>query len=471
MKHKIALVVFGLVCFVHTDPVAKVEEQIWKNLDESELTNVLITFRKSDIRSAWDRFYDLKLTSRETILKSQHAILKDHADVVQGRVVTMLKEALFEGKIHYLDQLWISNELIVRDVDKEIVQKLRNHPDVESLVAEQFIPLDDFPEEERYDISDFNNTIQNQWNIVNIEAPTVWARGSTGTDIVIALVDSGVRFTHELLATTYRGNDPGENHNYNWRAPTGNYPIPLDETGHGSHVIGIAAGAQGFGVAPNARWIACRGCAGAGTSCSIFDLFSCGNWIACPTDTAGEEAQCDRAPHVVNNSWGGGGGNSFYQEVITAWRNAGIVPVFSAGNSGTECGTLGSPGDQPGVISVASTTNNNELSTFSSVGPGPNGSQKPSVAAPGSGVASASHLTDTGLLVASGTSMAAPHVTGTVALILSARPHLTIDQVESAITGGAISHVSQGRVCGGRSESQRPNFHTGYGQLNAENSA
>lgn len=109
------------------------------------------------------------------------------------------------------------------------------------------------------------------------------------------------------------------------------------------------------------------------------------------------------APDLVNNSWGGGQNNAFYNAVITAWRNAGIVPIFAAGNSGPNCGTVNSPGDQPGALSVASIMENQQISQFSSVGPGPGVSQKPEIAAPGSNVVSASHLTDTGLRSLSGT--------------------------------------------------------------------
>lgn len=125
--------------------------------------------------------------------------------------------------------------------------------------------------------------------------------------------------------------------------------------------------------------------------------------MACPTNTAGGAPQCAMAPRSVNNSWGGGQNNTFYNAVIAAWRNAGIIPIFAAGNSGPNCGTANSPGDQPGALSVASIMDNNFISNFSSVGPGPAGSQKPEIGAPGSSVVSASHLSDTGLRTLSGT--------------------------------------------------------------------
>jgi len=468
MKYQIAFVIFGLAC-VLANPISKVEQGIWNQLEESDLINVKVTFRNADTKSAYDRFFALRLTTREAILDTQHAILKDHADSVQADVTSMLNKAIESGKRHYLDQLWISNELIVRDVDREVIEKLRDHPDVESLIAEQFEQLEETEEGESFDISDYNNTILNQWGVVNVNAPQAWARGVQGANIVVGNIDTGARHTHVMLSPTYRGNNAGENHNYNWRAPTGNAAAPSDTNGHGTHCIGSHSGTQGIGVAPQSRWIACRGCQT--SSCSRFDLESCGNWIACPTNTAGGAPQCARAPHVVNNSWGGAGGQTWFNAVLTAWRNAGVAGVFSAGNSGTACGTVGSPSDQPLAFSVGSITSTNTLSTFSSVGPGPANAVKPNVAAPGTSVASASHLNDTGLRTLSGTSMAAPHAAGALALVRSARQGLTVVQALNAVQDGAVAHSSGGRTCSGRPEGTRPNNHVGHGRINANNSA
>src|ERR1700753_2873960 len=99
MKYQIALVVFGLAC-VLANPIARVEEQIWKNLDDAELTNVMVTFRRANTKAAYDRFYALKLSTREAILDAQHAILKDHADIVQADVKSMLDADIAAGKVH-----------------------------------------------------------------------------------------------------------------------------------------------------------------------------------------------------------------------------------------------------------------------------------------------------------------------------------------------------------------------------------
>ncbi len=81
----------------------------------------------------------------------------------------------------------------------------------------------------------------------------------------------------------------------------------------------------------------------------------------------------------MSNSWGGSGGRDFYDDIITSWQAAGIVPVFSIGNKGPDCNTAGSPGDRPNVIGVGSTDSNDRISKFSSRGQSKDGKVKPDI--------------------------------------------------------------------------------------------
>ena len=92
-------------------------------------------------------------------------------------------------------------------------------------------------------------------------------------------------------------------------------------------------------------------------------------------------------PDIVNNSWGGGPGDEFYRDVVEAWRAAGIIPVFSAGNSGPGCDSGGSPGDFNETFSAGATDINDEIADFSSRGPSVFGKVNPDVSAPGVAVA------------------------------------------------------------------------------------
>lgn len=485
MKHFISVVVLGLACVVVGASLARVDEKIWKNLELVATTNVKITFKKANTEAAFERFKSLKLTNRIAKLNSQYAILKDHADVVQADVLSVLKKASEHGERHEIAQLWISSELIVRNVTKEIVEILSEHPDIASLEAEWFIQLDDVME--KLYITPGNNTISsNQWGVDNVGAPEVWHDGNRGEGACVGVIDTGARATHAALRNSYRGNEPGENHNYNWYAPTGHDPAPSDNQGHGSHVIGSAAGTEGIGIAPQSVWIVCRGCVSEG--CSDFDLLQCGNWMACPTNTAGTAPDCSKAPNVVNNSWGGGSNNPWYDAVMNAWINVDIVPIFSTGNAGFTCQTLTSPGDRPLAIGVGATLANNQRSGLSSMGPTVDGRINPFIVAPGNDIYSASHMDDTSFVSLSGTSMAAPHIAGVVALLFSRNPYLTVAQVRAALRAGAIPHVPVGKIarnyllgknffnslttlyklggdCGGIPDNTFPNNHVGYGRI------
>ena len=149
-----------------------------------------------------------------------------------------------------------------------------------------------------------------------------------------------------------------------------------------------------------------------------------------PTDLSGENSQPDLRPQVVSNSWGGGVGNTWYQWVVQAWRASGIFPVFSIGNSGSACYSASSPGDYPESFGVGATDSNDTIAYFSSRGPSWDGRIKPDVSAPGYNIRSS--VPGNGYDWYSGTSMAAPHVAGTVALLWSAAPALIGDLQQTA---------------------------------------
>jgi subtilisin family serine protease len=195
----------------------------------------------------------------------------------------------------------------------------------------------------------------------------------------------------------------------------------------------------------------------------------CAQFISCPTLADGSAADCTKAPHVVSNSWGGGQANAWYNPSIQLWRTAGIIPVFSNGNSGPSCGSANSPADSvTGVIGVGATTFADGLASFSSVGPSLTGLVKPDIAAPGNQVRSAYHTADDAYTEMSGTSMAAPHVSGVVGLMASETWPLTYADVERFLYQNTDRNVVQtGRNCGGISETTFPNNAFGWGRLNA----
>jgi hypothetical protein len=178
-------------------------------------------------------------------------------------------------------------------------------------------------------------------------------------------------------------------------------------------------------------------------------------------------------PHVVQNSWGGPGGYIYFNTAIGNLRAAGVFNSFSAGNSGSTCGTLGSPGDNLNSFSVGSTTSTDAISSFSSRGPNPfTGAVGPDLSAPGSGIISSVATSDTSYGSSSGTSMAGPHNAGAVALLWSLEPALVgkVAQTEALLRGTSVPLTST-QTCGGVSGSQIPNNTFGWGRLDVKAAA
>ena len=228
---------------------------------------------------------------------------------------------------------WIENKIYVPKGTLELARALAERPEVVALLPEIIYSV---PQPQAS-----GGTIQTiEWNIAKIRADQVTIKG---TGIVVANIDTGVQYNHPALVSQYRGNTgSGFNHTGNWSDPTGVCgSIPCDNNSHGTHTMGTMVGDDGagnqIGVAPGAKWIACKGCAT--NSCLDSHLISCAQWILSPSGAA--------PPHIVNNSWGGGSGNTWYQSYVQNWRAAGVFPAFAIGNSGPNCGTVIDPGDYP----------------------------------------------------------------------------------------------------------------------------
>ncbi len=335
--------------------------------------------------------------------------------------------ALLAGRGAPHQPFWVVNTIRVTG-DQALLDEISQLPEVEQIVADQVFPL---PDPSPGQVESVVNAIE--WNIDRINAPQVWSTfGVRGEGIVVANIDTGVEYTHPAVVSQYRGNLGGGNfdHNYNWFDPSnicGSPSLaPCDNNSHGTHTMGTMVGDDGnpgtnrIGVAPHARWIAAKGCENSG--CSSSALLASAQWILAPTNLNGQNPRADLRPHIVNNSWGSPvGGDPWYQSMVRAWIASGIFPAFSNGNSGSACNTSGSPGDYPESYSAGAFDINNNIASFSSRGASAFGGEiKPNIAAPGSNVRSS--VPGNGYAAFNGTSMASPHVAGTVALIWSAVP-------------------------------------------------
>lgn len=293
-----------------------------------------------------------------------------------------------------------------------------------------------------------------EWNIQQTGADQVWDMGFTGDGIIVGGQDTGYDWDHPALRQAYRGYRPEGTavHDYNWHDAWAGTPAPFDDGHHGTHTMGTILGEDGngnqVGMAPGAAWIGCRNMQrGLGNPASYTE---CMEFFLAPYPVGGdpfEDGDVRLAPHVVNNSWGcpdmEGCDDDVLEPATAALRAAGIMMVVSAGNEGPGCLTVAEPPARyDNVLSVGATDNSGAITGFSSRGPVPGAAEpvllKPDVVAPGDNIRSSLPGNEYGL--ASGTSMAGPHVTGLVALLWSANPALIgdIDTTEEIIRQTAI---------------------------------
>lgn len=320
-----------------------------------------------------------------------------------------------------------------------------------------------------------------------IRVPEVWALGHEGQGVTVAGADTGVRWNHEALINQYRGNNGGTvSHAYHWHDAvhaTGSScgadsPVPCDDNSHGSHTVGTMVGLGGanqIGIAPQAKWIACRNMnAGDGSPATYLE---CMDWFLAPTDAAGQNPQPLLAPHVINNSWGCPPSegcttqqSALLDAAVNNLRAAGILFVAAAGNSGSSCGSITDPPAYfAGSLTVGNSRLDNTINNSSSRGPitiDGSGRMKPDLSAPGTTIRSALNSGSYGNMT--GTSMAAPHVAGVAALVMSAYPQYqrNPEALEVLLTR-AVVPMSLTQTCGGVAPTTYPNPVAGHGRIDA----
>lgn len=442
----------------------------------SEIDFIVVLAEQADLSGA------AKLASKVEKAKFVYERLTSVAERSQPAVT----RALAKQGLAY-QPFWAANMIRVRG-PLSAVQMMAQRSDVARIHANPQVHFQE-PVDERKSSRTKNEAIDSiEPNISHIHAPDVWALGYTGQGIVVGGTDTGYLWNHAALIGQYRGWDGSAvDHNFNWHdaihsngGPCGpNSAQPCDDYGHGTHTMGTMIGTDGasnqIGVAPGAKWIGCR-CMdqGVGTPTTYTE---CLQWFIAPTDSNGENADPAKAPDVINNSWTctdseGCTDVNVLKTIIENVRASGIVVVAAAGNDGSACSTVQDP---PAIYdastSVGAVNNLDTIASFSSRGPvSSDGSNrlKPDVSAPGVSVRSAWNSSTSTYVLSSGTSMAAPHVVGTTALILSAHPELrgNVDAIETLLEQSAVG-LTNGENCGGLPSTQIPNNTFGWGRIDA----
>lgn len=269
-----------------------------------------------------------------------------------------------------------------------------------------------------------------QWGLTSAGFPSAWA-ASTGGNVIVAVIDSGVRKTHQDLAGAVL---PGRDY------VTGSGDGSNDQNGHGTHVAGIIAGRRnGVGIvggAPTARILPLRvlDANGSGYTSNVADAIV---------------YAANNGAKVVNLSLGGSSPAAGMQTAIQYANSKGTIVFAAAGNNAQSGNPVMYPAAYPEAVAVAAIDNYGNRAAFSSFG------SYVDIAAPGSGIVSTWGTADNAYATASGTSMATPYASAAAALIIAKRPTLSVAQITSRLKASATDLAPAG-----------PDAYTGYGKIN-----
>lgn len=402
--------------------------------------------------------------------------LKDYTAKSQADILAALRA----WGAREVTSLWINNTIICQ-ANRNIITALQARTDLERLDIDEVRNLlsasetsFDSPQSQTREITD---------NVLQVNADEVWALGFRGAGVIVAVIDTGVKYTHQDVAD-HMWTDPGfPYHGFDYANNDNN---PMDDHGHGSHCAGTVggdgtAGSQ-TGMAPDATIMAIKVLTGTG------DGEESSVWSA-------YQFALDHGANVISQSLGWA---HSWSPNRTAWRQAvvnlniaGLPTVVANGNEGSSMGqypipdNVRTPADCPppwlnpnqtltggmsAVIAVGAVNSSDTPADFTSRGPvtwssiapyndyayQPGmGLIRPDVCAPGVNIKSLNYLSNTGYTYMDGTSMAAPCVAGVVALMLSKNPNIDPAEIDETLETTAL-HIAANK-----------NNTTGSGRVNA----
>lgn len=346
-------------------------------------------------------------------------VLKAKAAATQGAHRAFLRD----NGGRRLRELWLIHGMAVT-APVSVIRQLATRPGIESIRPDSVLQAP---------ATGLGGGAPPEWNLNLMHAPELWSLGHTGTGMVVANMDTGVDGRHPDLATRWRG---GGN---SWYDPHGEHAAPHDSDGHGTQTMAIMvggdAGGTAIGMAPGAQWIAVKLYNDAGVA-SFSDIHLAFQWLL---DPDGDADTLD-APDVVNASWGlvgtAGQCNTEFSEDIEALRTAGIAVAFAAGNDGPSPLTSLSPANDPQSLSIGAVDASLVVAGTSGRGASAcDGGIYPKLVTPGVDINTAD-LSFGGMplyVVVSGTSYAAPHAAGALALLAGAFPGANVARLEDAL--------------------------------------
>jgi subtilisin family serine protease len=312
---------------------------------------------------------------------------------------------------------------------EEVLQAYRSNPNVEYAERNYIVSASFVPDDPLY---------STQWALDKIDAPEAWDISTGGSQVVVAVVDSGIDYNHRDLRNHLWVNEAELNgieavdddqngyvddiYGYNF---VYNHSDPMDDHGHGTHCAGIIAaggnnGTDIAGVCWNTKIMAVKFLGSRGEGSTADAVLSVYYAVANGAD-------------IISSSWGGSEESRALQDAIDYAHSQGVITVAAAGNSNSDLPVY--PASYAHVLSVAATDENDERWILSNYG------DWVDIAAPGVDILSlrakgTSEGTEYGEYTTfmTGTSMAAPHVVGACALLLSVNPLLTYARLYDILT-------------------------------------
>lgn len=393
----------------------------YAGFDSKSLQEILKPNGRSSLHAPMSRAQRIKYKSDELLVKFKAGTSDQSSKSVHGRRGGALLKEFPRLRLHHV-KLKKGMSL------EEALKEYRAEPEVEYAEPNFVYSIKQQPDDPIFG---------EQWALQNlrqeggtlgadVNATTAWAYSTGSSDVVVAVLDSGIDYNHEDLSANV------------WMDGSFNAidasSSPFDDNGHGTHVAGIigARGNNGIGVAGlnwNVKLAACKflNASGVGDTAGA---------IQCLEHVKGLK---DAGANVVatNNSWSGFGFSQALYDAINGQQD--ILFIAAAGNEGADNDVTPSyPAsyDLPNVIAVAATNRNDEEASFSN-----HGRHTVHVGAPGVDIASTLPARNVWNLAGgygklSGTSMAAPHVSGIVALMKAQRPTWDWHQIRNQIMAG-----------------------------------
>ncbi|MCX6832001.1 MAG: S8 family serine peptidase [candidate division Zixibacteria bacterium] len=458
----IALIAIGITLSLPLTSASKTDAaQLSEYLDstlssksDGDFVSVLVFMNdRADVSSLQQR-YKLATFTRQASHKILIDELQSFAHTAQTEILRTFDEAKSRGDVRSYKAYWITNALQV-EATRSFIEVLRDRPDLAAIIAD--IPMQSLYYPVIQSTALAPTTAGVSPGLRAIHADSMWALGLTGAGSLIASFDSGVNGDHPALRSSYHGN-----HGYPaeacWFDPVYRQTYPhwdhtLASGPHGTETMGIMVGkndATGdtVGVAFGADWI----------SAMVVDIphsnyLEAFQWVA---DPDGDPNTVDDVPDVLNNSWGFTQTNlgclDIFWDPIDNVEAAGTVVVFACGNSGSSPMSLRNPANRAttpyNTFSVGAVWSTDVGIIWNQSSRGPSDcdgiSIKPEVVAPGYQVKTINPADTLSYITVGGTSFAAPHVAGAVALLRQYNPNAPVDSIKSALMRSAVDKGDPG---------------------------